>query len=109
MKLYFYFLETPHSGKPYIQIEECEVEEKPKTYKPVDKFPKSYSGCYVVKSDIGILSGYRNDKVILAKKNDGLTKKLFSDYLNEKIECKKKEIEELKEKLMAVENMEGKQ
>ncbi len=107
MKLYFYFLETPYKGKSYIRIEECEVEEKPKTYSPVDEFPNDYYGNYVAKSEVGILSGRRNDKVILTEKNDELVKKLFFDYLNEQIERKQKEIEKLKEKLIAVENMEG--
>ncbi len=107
MKLYFYFLETPYKGKPYIRIEECEAVEKPKTYSPVDEFPNGYYGNYVVKSEIGILSGHQNDKVILTERNDELAKKLFSDYLNSQIEGKQKEVEKLKEKLMAVENMEG--
>lgn len=64
MKLYFYFLET---GK--IRCSECEVEEKPKTYKPVNKFPSEFYGCYVKKEDIGKLIGYGDDVVVLTEKN----------------------------------------
>lgn len=107
MKLYFYFLETPHKGKPHIRIEECEVEEKPKTYKPVDKFPDGYYGCYVTRTNVGTLDNYWHKQIILTERNDELAKKLFSDYLNEQIDRKQKEIEELKEKLIVAENMEG--
>ncbi len=32
MKLYFYTLKEPYNGKLFIQFEECEADEKPKTY-----------------------------------------------------------------------------
>ena len=64
MKLYFYFLET---GK--IRCSECEVEEKPKTYKPVNKFPSGFYGCYVKKEDMGRLIGYGDNVVVLTEKN----------------------------------------
>lgn len=107
MKLYFYFLETPYKEKPRIRIEECEVVKKPKTYKPVDKFPDGYYGYHVAKTNVGIFDSYWYNQVILTERNDGLAKKLFSDYLNSQIGGKEKEIEKLKEKLIAVENMEG--
>lgn len=73
MKLYFYFLETNK-----IRTEECEVEEKPKTYKPVDKFPEGYYGCYVKKEDIGALSSYDNNTVILTEDNRAKAAEIFS-------------------------------
>ena len=69
MKLYFYFLRT---GK--IRCAECEVVEKPKTYKPVNKFPSGYYGCYVKKEDIGELIGYNDDIVVLTER---ITKRLL--------------------------------
>ena len=39
MKLYFYILEKPYNKNPFVRFEECEVIEKPKTYKPKDRFP----------------------------------------------------------------------
>ena len=80
MRLYFYFLET---GK--IRCEECEVEEKPKTYKRVDRFPSNFYGCYVRKDDIGKLTGYTGNTVILTEKNTEKVAKIFRDEMNCKI------------------------
>ena len=76
MKLYFYFLETEK-----IRSEECEVEEKPKTYKPVNKFPSGYYGCYVKKADIGKLIGYSENVVILTEENIQKAADVFRDKM----------------------------
>ena len=52
MKLYFWFLERPWDEGPYIRFEECEVIEKPKIFKPVDKFPNGFFGAYVFKNEL---------------------------------------------------------
>lgn len=52
MKLYFWFLERPRNEEPHIRFEECEVIEKPKTFKPVDKFPSGFYGAYVFKNEL---------------------------------------------------------
>ena len=44
MKLYFYILEVPYRDKSFVHFEECEVEEKPKTYTLITR-PKGY--CYL--------------------------------------------------------------
>lgn len=77
--MYFYFLETKK-----IRTEECEAEEKPKTYKPVDEFPAGYYYCSVKKDDIGTLSGYQNDVVILLENDIEKVAKIF----REKCECR---------------------
>lgn len=87
MKLYFYFLET---GK--IRCEECEVEEKPKTYKPVDRFPAGYYGCYVKKEDIGELIGYGNDVVVLTENNIQKVADVFRDKMKHKIARARRDI-----------------
>lgn len=102
MKLYFYFLETPYKRDSYIRFEECEVEEKPKTYKPVDKFPSGYYGCYVRKEDIGKLSGYSRDTVILAQNEPEVALKLFENTTNSIIKRHEEEIQTLKSKLKAI-------
>lgn len=102
MKLYFYFLEKPFNGKPYIRSDECEVVNKPKTYKPVDKFPKGYYGCYVRKEDIGILSGYGKDVAILTSSDSDVAMKLFRDNANKQIGQHEYQINKLKEELSAV-------
>lgn len=53
MKLYFYFLEEPYNKEPYIRCEECEVDEKPKTYKFISSRPSGFYGSYVRKDDVG--------------------------------------------------------
>lgn len=80
MKLYFYFLET---GK--IRFEECEAVEKPKTYKPVDRFPAGYYGCYVRKEDIGELVGYGDNVVVLTENNIQKVAEIFRDRMKYKI------------------------
>lgn len=102
MKLYFYFLETPYKREPYIRFEECEVEEKPKTYKPVDSFPRGCYGCYVRKEDIGKLSGYSKDTVILERNEPEVALKLFEDMVNSIIRRREEEIQTSKSKLKAI-------
>ena len=80
MKLYFYFLETNK-----IRTEECEAEEKPKTYKPVDKFPRGYYYSSVKKDDIGTLSGYQNDVVILLENDIEKVAKIFREKCERRI------------------------
>lgn len=87
MKLYFYFLET---GK--IRFEECEVEEKPKTYKPMDRFPERYYGCYVKKEDIGELIGYSNDVVVLTERNIQKVADVFRGKMEYRIAREKQNI-----------------
>lgn len=77
MKLYFYFLEDPYNKEPYIRCEECEVEEKPKTYKPVDRFPKGYYYSTLKKDDIGTLIGYGKSAVVLTEKDNAKTADIF--------------------------------
>jgi len=107
MKLYFYFLETKSNKEPYVRTEECDAKESNKTFKLLDEV-KGYYHRLVWKSEIGICSGCdREYQVILEEPNTGYAKKLFSDCLNKEIEEEQKYIEKLKEKLVAVENMEG--
>lgn len=87
MKLYFYFLET---GK--IRCAECEVDEKPKTYKPVNKFPAGYYGCYVKKEDIGRLVGYGDDTVVLTENNIQTVADVFRNKMKYKIARAKRDI-----------------
>ena len=87
MKLYFYFLET---GK--IRLAECEVEEKPKTYKPVDRFPSGFYGCYVKKEDIGELIGYGDNVVVLTEKNIQKVANVFRRKMRHRIAREKQNI-----------------
>ena len=53
MKLYFYTLKEPYNGKLFIQFEECEADEKPKTYllhvRPRDFYCRKISKEYIGK------------------------------------------------------------
>lgn len=99
MKLYFYFLKQ--NG---IESAECEVEEKPKTYRPIDKFPREYYGCYVNKSDIGVMKNtYYTKTIIFTEPSFEKAKDIFSSHLNGIIETMKKNLSEYEEQLKAVE------
>lgn len=108
MKLYFYILdskqefnaETRTFGKPIFQMkcEECEVIENPKTYKPVDKFPKGVYRSFIHKRVVGgFLDGY-GEIVVLGERNYEKAKERFLNNYNYNIK-------KLKEKLSTYENM----
>ena len=78
MKLYFYILEKSRGKKPFIRFDECEVIEKPKTYYPVDRFPRGVYRLCVNKKDIGHISGYGNNLVVLTENNPALAKEIFA-------------------------------
>lgn len=77
MKLYFYFLNLWNEN-PIIKCEECEVEEKPKTYKFKENCrPKGYYYNTVKKEDIGKINSFQGDTAILLEKNDSKAIELF--------------------------------
>ena len=96
MKLYFYHLSQPPEEKPRIEVEECEVEERPKTYKPVDGFPKFYYGSYVKKEIIGTVY---EDTVILAEMNCAKAAEIFKEKFHDDIKWDQKRIEHLKKEV----------
>lgn len=102
MKLYFYFLENKG-----IKCEECEVEEKQKTYKPVDGFPRGYYGSYVNKEHIGVMKAHYQKVVIFTEPSFEKAKDMFSDYLSGIINSTKKDLEEYEEQLKYVVESEG--
>lgn len=87
MKLYFYILDRPYKEAPKLRYEECEVKNYPKTYKPLEKFPKGYYGSYIRHSDIGRVIGMSHSVVVLLDKDDDFAKRKF-------IECYERLIEE---------------
>lgn len=99
MKLYFYILKEPYNGKPFIQFEECEADEKPKTYllhvRPRDFYYKQIS-----KENIGKQIG---NTVILLEKDDFLARSIFAGTINKKISDVEKSLKWLKEQLKAIE------
>lgn len=106
MKLYFYILERPYNQKPFVRFEECEVIEKPKTYYPKDRFPSGVYNCYISKSDIGHVSGYRNNLVALTEPNAKLAKELFTKLYESNVRQKEESLAESKAVLNAILEME---
>jgi hypothetical protein len=99
MKLYFYILEEPYNGKPFIQFEECEADEKPKTYwlhvRPIGFYWKKIS-----KENIGKRI---ENAVILLEKDDFLARSIFAESINKKISDEEKQVKWLREQLEVVE------
>ena len=91
-----------------IKSSECEVIEKAKTYRPVDRFPSGFYGCYVHKDDIGHISGYSGNVVITTEPNFELAKRLFKEKITKKIEQLKKSLEKEENKLKVIEESEEK-
>ena len=108
MKLYFYILEKPYNKKPFVRFEECEVIEKPKTYKPKDRFPSGVINCYISKSDIGHVSGYSNNLVVLTEPNAKVAKELFIKIYEHNVRQKEEHLAEAKVILNAILEMEEK-
>ena len=106
MKLYFYILEKPYKKNPFVRFEECEVIEKPKTYYPKDKFPRGVYNSYISKSDIGHISGYSNNLVVLTEPNAKLAKELFTKLYESNVRHKEESLAEAKTILNAILEME---
>lgn len=102
MKLYFYILEKPYDKKPFVRFEECEVIEKPKTYYPKDKFPSGVYNSYISKSDIGIVSGYSNNLVVLTEPNAKVAKEIFTKLYESNVRQKEESLAKAKAMLNAI-------
>ena len=109
MKLYFYILEKPYNKIPFVRFEECEVIEKTKTYYPADKFPKGIYCSYINKNDIGIVSGYSNNLVVLTEPNSKLAKEIFTELYESNVRKKEESLAESKAMLNAILEMEENQ
>ena len=106
MKLYFYILEKPYNKNPFVRFEECEVIEKPKTYKPKDRFPSGVYNCYISKSDIGHVSGYSNNLVVLTEPNSKVAKEIFMKLYESNVRQKAESLAKAKTMLNAILGME---
>lgn len=114
MKLYFYILdsdrefnpETRTFGDPVfkVRVEECEVIEKPKTYKAVTRFPDGIYIRYVKKEDIGKISGHSTQYIVLAVPNYQFVKDKFLERYNVEISRLKKAIAMYENKIAAIED-----
>ena len=106
MKLYFYILEKPYNANPFVRFEECEVIEKPKTYYPKDKFPRGVYNSYISKSDIGHISGYSSNLVVLTESNAKLAREIFAKMYESNVRRAQAPLSEAKAMLNLILEME---
>ncbi len=114
MKLYFYILdcyrkfipETRTFEKPVfkIRVEECEVIEKPKTYRALTKFPEGLYIAYVSKENIGKISDSLTEYIVLKEPNYQFVKDKFLKKYNAEMSRLKNAIAMYKDKIAAIEN-----
>mgnify|MGYP005911582691 CR=1 FL=1 len=85
MKLYFYILYGDRkTNKWNLRLEECEVIEKPKTYKPVTEFPDEIYCSFIKKESIGnFISEYSKVVVLDAPDYEKAKEVFFKKYDNE--------------------------
>ena len=99
MKLYFYNLDTYGSNPKGLYVEECEAEERPKTYAAVDRvFPNYLS--VVRKDDVGRITDF--DRLFLTEPNFEYAKRCFQNRAERRIADKLEEIEKLKAELKII-------
>ena len=114
MKLYFYILDSDREYNPEtrtfgdsvfkVRVEECEVVEKPKTYKAVTRFPDGIYIGYVKKENIGTISGHSTPYIVLTVPNYQFVKDKFLEKYNVEISRLKKAIAMYEDKIAAIEN-----
>ena len=114
MKLYFYILDSDREYNPEtqtlgdyickIRVEGCEVIEKPKTYKAVNRFPDGIYIGYVKKEDIGKISGHSTPYIVLTVPNYQFVKETFLEKFNNEICRLKKAIAMYEDKIAAIED-----
>lgn len=85
MKLYFYILDSDRkTDKWNLRLEECEATEKPKTYKPVTKFPDGIYASFIRKESIGnFINEYSKVVVLGAPDYEKAKEVFFKKYDNE--------------------------
>lgn len=87
MKLYKFSLSTWRGTTVSRTV--LEVEEKPKTY--IEK--KQYCSLRILKSDVGVLSGYDNNTLYMLEDDMENAKSMFAKALKGKIESEKQRME----------------
>lgn len=114
MKLYFYILDSDREYNPEtktlgdyifkVRVEECEVIEKPKTYKAVTRFPEGIYIGYVKKEDIGRISDSYPPYIALTVPNYQFVKEKFLDRYNNEICRLKKTIARYEDRIAAIQD-----
>lgn len=104
MELYFYTLDTYGESPKGLCVKKCEAEEKPKTYKSVDRvFPNHLS--IARKDDVGRITNFNS--LFLTEPNFEYAKEVFRNRTERRIAHKLKEVEELKAELKIINESEA--
>ena len=105
MKLYFYILGTDRkTGKWNLRLEECEVIEKPKTYKPATKFPDGIYASFIRKESIGNFINEYSKVVVLDAPDYEKAKEVFFKKYDNELNALKKGIDFYEELKSAIED-----
>ncbi len=93
MKLYFYILDSDRKTDEWnLRLEECEVTEKPKTYKPVTKFPDGIYASFIRKESIGNFINEYSKVVVLDAPDYEKAKEVFLKKYDIELDALKKRI-----------------
>ena len=114
MKLYFYILDSDREYNPEtktfgdsafkVRVEECEVIEKPKTYRAATRFPERLYIGYVKKEDVGRISNSLTPYIVLEEPDYQFVKNKFLEKYNKEISRLKNAIAMYENKIAAIEN-----
>lgn len=93
MKLYFYILGSDRKTDEWnLRLEECEVTEKPKTYKPVTKFPDGIYASFIRKETIGNFINELSKVVVLDAPDYEKAKEVFLKKYDNELDALRKRI-----------------
>lgn len=116
MKLYFYILDSDREYNPEtrtfgdsvfkVRVEECEVIEKPKTYRAATRFPEGLYIGYVKKEDVGRISDSLTPYIVLTVPNYQFVRDKFLEKYNVEINRLKKAIAMYENRIAAIEDYE---
>lgn len=108
MKLYFYGLDTGRYGREPGKISciECEAEEKPKTYMPINGSEFPYYIGRLRKDNIGHFISYSSNLVAFTEPSFERAKEMFKNREKTRIENTKKELDRLENVLRVIEESE---
>lgn len=116
MKLYFYILDSDREYNPEtrtfgdsvfkVRVEECEVIEKPKTYRAATRFPEGLYIGYVKKEDVGRISDSLTPYIVLTVPNYQFVRDKFLEKYNVEISRLKKAIAMYENRIAAIEDYE---
>ena len=105
MKLYFYILNNDRkTNKWNLRLEECEVIEKPKTYKPVTKFPDGTYCSFIKKESIGNFISEYSEVVVLDSPDYEKAKEVFLRKYDNELDTLRKRIDFYEKLKSAVED-----